>query len=127
MLSCLFCCLSSSPPLVANKLYVSMLSTHTTEDELYARFIPFGSISEVVILREKDDAGTSKGCAFVKFLTAEAAQAAILALDKQVRDKVSETDKLNANSPAPATHLRGPQHECSTLAVGAARSVCSLP
>lgn len=81
--------LLSSPLLSAdNKLYVSMLSTQTTEDELYARFAQFGPISEVVILREKDDVGTSKGCAFVKFLTNEAAQAAILALDKQVRDKV---------------------------------------
>jgi hypothetical protein len=70
------------------KLYVSMLSIQTNEAELYSRFAQFGPISEVFILREKDAVGTSKGCAFVRFLTREAAQAAILAFDKQVRDKV---------------------------------------
>jgi hypothetical protein len=51
-------------------------------------FSSFGPLSEVVLLRQKDEQAASKGSAFVKFLHKESADAAVRALDKKFRDKV---------------------------------------
>lgn len=71
------------------KLYVSMLSHQTTEEEVAAMFAPFGPLVEVVLLRSKDEAALSKGSAFVKFQTHEAAELAIQTMNQRVKDKVS--------------------------------------
>lgn len=79
------------PSAAEYKLYVSMLSHATTEDEVRRMFEHFGPLSEVVVLRSKDEQALSKGSAFVKFQTKEAADLAIATMNQKVKDKVRAT------------------------------------
>uniref|UniRef100_A0A7S4QD22 RRM domain-containing protein n=1 Tax=Ditylum brightwellii TaxID=49249 RepID=A0A7S4QD22_9STRA len=63
------------------KLFVGMLPRKTTEKDLREIFSPFGDISAIYLIRNDD--GTQKGCAFVKFHQRESAQAAINTLHGQ--------------------------------------------
>lgn len=74
-----------------------MLSHTTSEEDVRALFGQFGPLSEVVLLREKESA-VSKGSAFVKFHTREAAEAAIHTLDKRYKDKVRGRESMNTLS-----------------------------
>ena len=60
------------------KLFVGMLGKQQAEDEVREIFINYGAIEECTILRDQN--GNSKGCAFVKLSSTEAAQRAITEL-----------------------------------------------
>lgn len=58
-----------------NKLFIGMLPKTLNEEDLYNMFISYGDLREVHIIRGPE--GSSKGCAFVKFVDREAAMVAI--------------------------------------------------
>ena len=60
------------------------IPAETTEDALRAVFSPFGTIADVIILRDATT-GVGKGCGFVKFGTRAEAVAAIGGLHGRVR------------------------------------------
>jgi hypothetical protein len=62
-----------------HKLFVGMIPYATTEAELQTLFVQFGPLTEVFMMREKD--GRSKGCAFVRYQTKAAADAACVSLN----------------------------------------------
>jgi len=60
------------------KIFVGMIPYSTGEAEMYALFGQFGPLAEVFMMREKD--GRSKGCAFIRYYTQEAANQACMQL-----------------------------------------------
>ena len=58
------------------KLYVGNLSYHTTSDDLQAAFAPFGTVSEVALINDRET-GRSRGFAFVTMGSRAEGQAAI--------------------------------------------------
>ena len=58
-----------------NKLFIGMLPKTIDEDDLHSMFAPYGELREVHIIRGPE--GSSKGCAFVKFVDRDAAMVAI--------------------------------------------------
>ncbi|CAM9136088.1 unnamed protein product [Discosporangium mesarthrocarpum] len=58
-----------------NKLFVGMAPKSADEDDIRAVFSPYGTIREIHVIRNQD--GSNKGCAFVKFTTRESALRAI--------------------------------------------------
>ncbi len=70
-----------------------MLSHASTEEDIRHLFAPFGSLTEVILLRQKDETAASRGIAFVKFREREAAEMAIEALDRRYQDKVSRGEQ----------------------------------
>ena len=71
---------SDALTLPARKIFVGSLpKTGFDEDQLLQVVERFGTVEEIVMFRT--DTGESKGAAFVKFTTAEAAEAAIAGLD----------------------------------------------
>jgi RNA recognition motif-containing protein len=83
-----------------NRLYIGNLSYSTTEEKLQATFSPFGAISSVHLVADKET-GRSRGFAFVEFATEEEAQAAIKGLNgqevdgRQLRVNVAEERKTS--------------------------------
>jgi RNA recognition motif-containing protein len=67
------------------KLYVGNLSFGTTENDLREHFAKHGGVTEVSLISDKMT-GRSRGFGFVTMETAEAAQAAIQALNGQSLD-----------------------------------------
>jgi len=65
---------------MATKLYVGKLSYNTTDETLRALFEKYGTVETAQVIKDRDS-GQSKGFAFVEMEKAEAAQAAINALD----------------------------------------------
>uniref|UniRef100_A0A1B6I6J6 RRM domain-containing protein n=1 Tax=Homalodisca liturata TaxID=320908 RepID=A0A1B6I6J6_9HEMI len=63
------------PPGQERKLFVGMLSKRCTEVDVRGMFEQFGHIEECTVLR--DNAGQSKGCAFVTYMTRQCALNAI--------------------------------------------------
>ena len=64
-----------------NKLFVGMAPKSANEDEIRAVFAPYGTLREIHVIRNQD--GTNKGCAFVKYTTRQSALDAIDALHEQ--------------------------------------------
>ncbi|KAL2735993.1 CUGBP Elav-like family member 2 isoform X1 [Vespula squamosa] len=65
-------------PRIQRKLFVGMLSKKYTENDVRSMFSVYGTIEECSVLR--DNAGQSKGCAFVTFASKQYAINAIKAL-----------------------------------------------
>ncbi len=63
-----------------NKLYVGNLSYDTTEDELRAVFAEAGTVSEVIVIKDRDT-GRSKGFAFVTMASAAEANQAMQSIN----------------------------------------------
>lgn len=59
-----------------NKLYVGSLPYSVTESQIKDLFAPYGEISEVVLIKDKET-GRSKGFAFVTFASPESAEKAL--------------------------------------------------
>jgi len=64
-----------------------MLSRKTSEDDVRRLFEPFGTVTEVFLMRNKDDEKSSKGSAFVKYSSRDEAQRAINTLNGIYRDQ----------------------------------------
>lgn len=64
-----------------NKLFVGMVPWSANEEEIRAVFSTYGALREVHIIRNQD--GTNKGCAFVKYATRQGALRAIEDLNEQ--------------------------------------------
>ena len=69
-----------------HKLYVCMLSRQSTEAEVRALFEPYGTLTEVFIIRSREG-NQSKGAAFVKYTSKDDAQRAVDAIHDKVKDK----------------------------------------
>jgi RNA recognition motif-containing protein len=65
---------------MATKLFVGKLSYDTTDSSLQALFAQYGTVISASVINDRDTS-RSKGFAFVEMESAEAAQAAINALD----------------------------------------------
>lgn len=72
-----------------NKLFIGMLPKTFSEQELQQMFQPYGDLKEVHIIRGPE--GSPKGCAFVKFISKDAAVMAI--------DNLNETIPHGATRP----------------------------
>jgi RNA recognition motif-containing protein len=65
---------------MSSKIYVGNLPYSVTDASLKSNFSEFGSVSSAKVMIDRDT-GSSKGFGFVEMGTAEAAQAAITALN----------------------------------------------
>jgi RNA recognition motif-containing protein len=79
-------------PSMAKKLFVGSLSWNTNDDGLRRAFSPFGEVTEVKVIADRDT-GRSRGFGFVTFDDDEAATKAIAALDGTELD--GRTIKVN--------------------------------
>jgi cold-inducible RNA-binding protein len=78
------------------KLYVGNLSFTTTADDLQAAFEPFGTVSDVALITDRDT-GNSRGFAFVTMGNRAEAKAAIEGL--QGREVDGRTLSVNEARP----------------------------
>jgi len=65
-----------------NKLFIGMLPKTVNEEQLHDMFVKFGDLREVHIIRGPE--GSSKGCAFVKFVERDAAIIAIEEMNNKI-------------------------------------------
>ena len=65
---------------MSNNLYVGNLTFNTSTADLESLFAAHGEVSKAQVITDRDS-GRSRGFGFVEMATAEAAQAAIDALD----------------------------------------------
>ena len=85
-------------------LFVGNLSFQTTEGELTSLFEPFGEITRVQVMTDRDT-GRSRGFAFVEMANEEAAAKAITELNgKEVDGRA-----LNVNEARPKPERSGPR------------------
>ena len=85
-------------------LFVGNMSFQTTEGDLRAMFEPFGEITRVNVVTDRDT-GRARGFAFVEMTNDEEAAGAIAALNgKEVDGRA-----LNVNEARPKTDRGGPR------------------
>jgi len=73
---------------IEHKLFVGNLNASTTEDDILKMFGPYGTIKEIVLLKDKD--GKSKRSCFVKYYSKNAAEKCISEINDRVCDKAQE-------------------------------------
>ncbi|KAI8842615.1 hypothetical protein BJ741DRAFT_591415 [Chytriomyces cf. hyalinus JEL632] len=81
------------------KLFVGNLSWGTTDDSLVQAFSAYGSVTDAIVLKDRET-GRSRGFGFVTMESADAAQAAIDALNEQDLD--GRTVRVNIANDRPA-------------------------
>ena len=85
-------------------LFVGNLSFQTTESDLTSLFEPFGEITRIQVMTDRDT-GRSRGFAFVEMANEEAAAKAITGLNgKEVDGRA-----LNVNEAKPKPERSGPR------------------
>ncbi|OFW31079.1 MAG: RNA-binding protein [Acidobacteria bacterium RIFCSPLOWO2_12_FULL_60_22] len=85
-------------------LFVGNMSFQTTENDLRSMFEPFGEITRVNVVTDRDT-GRARGFAFVEMTNDEEAAGAIAALNgKEVDGRA-----LNVNEARPKTERSGPR------------------
>jgi RNA recognition motif-containing protein len=67
--------MDTSPNNASNRLFVGSLPWETTSEDLETLFSRFGSVVDVVVIKDKQS-GKSKGFGFVEMATREEAEAA---------------------------------------------------
>jgi RNA recognition motif-containing protein len=86
-------------------LFVGNMSFQTTESDLNALFKPFGQVSRVNLVKDRET-GRARGFAFVEMPNNEEAAKAIAALDgKEVAGR-----NLKVNEARPKTESRAPRN-----------------
>ena len=99
----------------ANRLYIGNLHVNITEDDLKTVLSPFGEVEQVQINR--DEVGTSKGYAFVRFVNSADAQIAMNKLSGlELAGKAIKVGFVTENTGA-----------ASNTAASGTFSVCLLP
>jgi len=83
---------------MSKKLFVGGVSWNTTEEGLHKAFEPFGELSEVKIITDRES-GRSRGFGFVTFADATAADAAMDKLNGTELD--GKTIKVNVAQDKP--------------------------
>ena len=85
-------------------LFVGNMSFQTTEGDLRSMFEPFGEITRINVVTDRDT-GRARGFAFVEMTNDEEAAGAIAALNgKEVDGRA-----LNVNEARPKTERSGPR------------------
>ena len=85
-------------------LFVGNMSFHTTEGDLRALFEPYGEVTRVHVVTDRDT-GRARGFAFVEMASDEEAAKAIAALNgKEVDGRA-----LNVNEARPKPERGGPR------------------
>ena len=85
-------------------LFVGNMSFQTTDSELRALFEPFGEITRIQVMTDRDT-GRSRGFAFVEMASNEDAAKAIAALN----GKAVDGRALNVNEARPKPERSGPR------------------
>ncbi|KAI9929471.1 hypothetical protein ASPWEDRAFT_172875 [Aspergillus wentii DTO 134E9] len=67
---------------MTTKLFVGGLAWQTTDQSLQNAFAEYGTVEEARVVKDRET-GRSRGFGFVRFATAEEAQAAVNALNEQ--------------------------------------------
>ena len=99
-----------------HKLFVGMIPYSTGEAYLQQLFSQFGIVTELFMMREKD--GRSKGCAFVRFYSKHAADAAV-ATRNGMTTLPGATRALVVKYANPVSEPRIPQRGSQQLHPGA--------
>lgn len=98
-------------------LFVGNLSFQTTADELRTHFAPYGQITRVHMVTDRET-GRSRGFAFVEMTNDEEAQRAIAALD----GKPIGGRNIKVNEARPKTGSPAPRQSAPRSAGGGRRS-----
>ena len=88
---------------MSSRIYVGNLPYSVTDSTLESNFAEFGSVSSAKVMMDRET-GRSKGFGFVEMASAEAAEAAIKALDGMSVDRRS----ITVNLARPREEGRGP-------------------